>query len=495
MKREAVSHIISQLDRKYIDEAADFAADSRENNGERPSVTKRPRRFRWAAAAACLTLIAVIGSAAVAFAAEAREYRSAVAFFQENGLSTEGLSRTEVKAVFRDITRKSFTFSKTADVLQRAVPGWEIAQEEPTPEELAALWDKNVWQRPLARNGISYRVDYREIYDARREIDVLDKSVLECYRNGELLWSAEFGNFYVDGYSYTQEGTAVWGWNETYSSGETTHGWIARVDDEGTVLWQRRMEHGFQNEYVASVLSNGDGTWAVISRGDLKYLCLSRYDAAGNELAFHKTEVGNLGIWNAARLGDGYIVQMGHQINRETALLFKLDREGNVTDSYSYNADDCEYTLTDMVEFNGQVYLSAYAVPKQTDEGGRHEIANVLDYVFAKAEQSGGLWEISSEELTPLVRDNYTAVLLRCDPEDGVPKTFYEVKGSLGAGLAVNDAGQLEWEVQSVTSTFYSPATSAFTIGGTCKVYRYTFDGEGVLLQQTDTGETAPYHR
>ena len=177
------------------------------------------------------------------------------------------------------------------------------------------------------------------------------------------------------------------------------------------------------------------------------------------------------------------------------AHLFKMDRQGTLTEEFTYEGEDCDYHLTDMAEFGGQVYLSAYAVPKQSDEGGRHEIANVLDYVFAKAEASGGLWEISSEELTPLVRDNYTAVLLRCDPEDGVPKTFYEVKGSLGGKLAVNDAGQLDWEVQSVTSTFYSPATSAFTIGGTCKVFRYTFGADGALLQQTDTGETVPYHR
>ena len=108
-----------------------------------------------------------------------------------------------------------------------------------------------------------------------------------------------------------------------------------------------------------------------------------------------------------------------------------------------------------MVEFAGQVYLSSYAVPKQRDEGGRHEIASVLDYVFSK-----GDWEISSEELTPLVRENYTALLLLCDPEGGSPKTFYSVKGSLGESLSVNDSGQLEWHVDSVTSTFFSPATT-----------------------------------
>ena len=143
-----------------------------------------------------------------------------------------------------------------------------------------------------------------------------------------------------------------------------------------------------------------------------------------------------------------------------------------------------------MIEFGGRVYLSAYAVPKQTDGGGRHEIANILAYLF-----DNNIWEISSEELTPMVRDNYTAVLLLCDPEGGTPEIFYSVKGSLGGRLTVNDTGELGWDVESVVSTFFSPATNSFTIGGTCQVFCYTFDNAGTLLRQEDTGETVPYHR
>ena len=97
--------------------------------------------------------------------------------------------------------------------------------------------------------------------------------------------------------------------------------------------------------------------------------------------------------------------------------------------------------------------------------------------------------------MTPLVRENYTALLLLCDPEGGSPKTFYSVKGSLGESLSVNDSGQLEWHVDSVTSTFFSPATNSFTIGGTCKVFSYTFDAAGNLTEQKDTGDTVPYRR
>ena len=168
----------------------------------------------------------------------------------------------------------------------------------------------------------------------------------------------------------------------------------------------------------------------------------------------------------------------------------KLSRDGGTLDTFIYEGEDCDYTITDMIEFGGRVYLSAYAVPKQTDRGGRYEIADILAYLF-----DNNIWEISSEELTPMVRDNYTAVLLLCDPEGGAPETFYSVKGSLGGKLAINNTGELAWDVESVVDTFFSPATSSFTIGGTCQVFRYTFDEAGTLLRQEDTGETVPYRR
>jgi hypothetical protein len=443
--------------------------------------------------AACLAVFIVIGSASAAFAAEAKEYKTAAAFFEENGLSTEGLTRSEIKAVYRDITTKSFTNEKTAEVLQRAVPGWEIEQDEPTPKELKAMWDKNIWTKSISNKGVSYRIDPKYVWDQQKEFEVFDKSILECYQDGKLIWSAEFKDFYVEDCAYTKEGTVLWGQSGIFSSSDTTHGWIALVDEEGGLVWQKRLNHDFKNESVASVLRNGDGTLAVISRGDLKYLCLGCYDADGKELSFHKTAVGNFGIRNASRLGDGYIVQLWNPFSGDTALLCKMDREGVLTDNFSYEDDHSDYYITDMVEFEGQVYLSAYAVPKQQDEGGRHEIANVLDYVFSKG--AAGRVDITSEELTPVVRDNYTAMLLMCDPEGGTPKTFYSVKGSLGGKLSANEAGQLEWNVESITSTFYSPATNSFTIGGICKVFKYTFDTRGNLSGQKDTGDTVPYRR
>ncbi len=491
MKKEDVSQIINQIDEKNVKEATMFALENSRQSMPPERREKAPRRFRGKALAACLALIVIIGSTAAAAAAESKEYNNAVAFFEENGLSAEGLSRSEVKAVYRDITQKKFSYGKTADVIQQAVPGREISQHEPTPEEIAALWDGILFKNSVSGKGISFRIDTQYVTDEKRGFDVLEKSMLHCCQNGEILWTVEFRDFYISDYAHTKEGTVIWGSGEWFSSADPQYSWIALVDENGSIKWQKRLDHGFHNEFVASILANGDGTWAVISRGDLKFVCLSCYDSAGNERSFHKTEVGNYGIRNAARLGDGYIIQLWNQIHGETALLCKMDRDGTLTDSFSYEEDNTDYYITDMTEFAGQIYLSAYAVPKQRDEGGRHEIANILDYICSK---EGG-WNISSEELTPLIRDNYTAMLLICNPEGGDPRAFYSVKGSLGGDLAVNTEGQLEWNVESITTTLFSPYTNAYSIGGSCNVFCYTFDTEGSLIRQTDTGETTPYWR
>ncbi|MCI9487589.1 MAG: hypothetical protein HFI64_11640 [Lachnospiraceae bacterium] len=447
------------------------------------------------AAAACLVLAA--GLLGFSYVSEAREYRAALQFFEENGLSAEGLDRKDVKSVYRDITTGQFTYDKTAQVLEKSVtgqvPGKEIFQREPTPEELATLWDRR--NRELPESGVSYQIHYTEKTDEDRGFEVHDKSTLERYEDGVLVWAAEFSDFQVTDFAQVSDGTAVWGHTPTWSSEQPSSGWVAKVDEGGTVLWEREMGHGFCRESVSAILDNGDGTWAVISRGDLAYLCLSQYSDTGEELSFRKTEVGNYGIWNAARLEDGYLIQLGNNMSGEFASLAKLDRDGTLSGSFTYTGDDCHYHLRDMTEYNGRVYLSAYATPKESGDDSDNsiysELSGIMDHLF-----DNRLFDISSEELTPMIRENYTAVLLVCPPGGGAPETFYEMKGSLGAELAVNEEGELLWNTERISSDFFfSPATSSFSIGGTCRVFRYTFDEDGALVRQEDTGETVRFYR
>lgn len=466
---------------------------------EAPKIKKPNWIKKYGTIAACLVLLVSIGFGTYAYAAEVKEYNKAVQFFTRYELSTEGLTRGEIKNVYRDITTNSFTYSKTAEVIGNRltsdkIGGFEILQESPTPEDVENLWNYMNFRGGVTgndQNGINYK--YRFEYKDDNQL-YLDKSYLEKYNGEILLWSVSVSEFSIYDHSIVSDGVIIYGENDNWSSLQKSYAWVAKIDNNGELLWKRMLDHGFKNEYIASVLENDDGSLAILSRGDFEYLCLSKYSEDGKELHFQKNEVSNYGISNAVRFGDGYLVQLWSYLDNEYAKIVKLDCDGNLTDAFSYGVDDAYYYITDMIEFNGSIYLSAYAVPKLADEdqnaGGRYEIAAVLNYIHNKK-----VWSIPSEELTPVLRDNYTAMLLVCNSSSGEPQEFYSVKGSLGGKLSVSGDGDLLWDVESITTSYYSPATSSFSIGGTCYVFRYTFGKSGALISQEKTGEVTNYRR
>ena len=492
MKNKRLLNIIGEIDDRHIAEAAPATRKSR----------SKPIWIKWGTMAACFVLLISACFGTFAVAAEAAEYKAAVQFFNDYGMSTDGLTRGEIKAVYRDITTKSFSYSKTAEVIINSISadnvgGYEIMQDDPTPEDVENLWNYKNYNGGFigsTQTGVhyKYRSEYKE--DKTLGFEIHDKSYLEKYDGDELLWSVSVSDFWIEDYSIVSDGVIAYGRTATWSSNQKSHAWMAKIDLDGNLVWKKMLSNGFDREYISAVVENNDGSYAVFSRGDLKYFCLSQYAVDGKETHFHKTEVGNYGIWNAARFEDGYIVQLGSYMENEYAKIVKVDHEGNITDSFSYSDEDFYYSITDMIEFNGNIYLSAYAVPQLSNEepnaGSRYELANVLKYLF-----DNNIWEIASEELTPMVRDNYTAVLLVCEPKTGKPQEFFSVKGSLGGKLSVSDTGNLLWDVESITSTFFSPATSSFTIGGTSYVFRYAFDTSGLLMSQEKTEEVVNFRK
>ncbi len=451
--------------------------------------------------ATCFSVVIVIGCLfGATIYAEAKEYKQAVSFFSEYNLPAEGLSRDDIKRVYKDITTSSFVYGKTAEVITKSVGGYNLFQQSPTPQDIENLWNYrnshgyNIVQNSVQdKNGITYKFDSEYKFDRSLGFDVHDKSVFSKYLQGEMVWQAEFDDFWVEDYAVYKDTVVVYGQTPTWSSSQKSHAFIAMIDADGTIVWEKMLENGFHNEYIGAVVL-GDDRITVFSRGDLSYLCVNQYDIHGNAQGFKKTEIGNYGIWNAAKLGDGYIVQLWSYIANEHTKIVKIDAEGVLTDTFSYEANDCHYFITDMIEYNGNVYLSAYTVPVLEDEdkntGGQYEVASILNYIF-----DNQLFDISNEQLTKLVRDTYSAVLLVCDRDFGTPLEFYSAKGSLGGALTISDDGKLLWNVESITDTYFSPMTSSFSIGGASSVYRYTFAENGTMISQEKTGEFVDFRR
>lgn len=503
-RKTKISDTIGEIDDKYVSEADKAWQESQTKEiGWNPESERKPlrlpRRNGWIVAVAAALAVALLGASAVVITTEAREYKAAVTFFEENELPTEGLTRAEIKEVYRDITTRRFVSPKTEELIRERVAGVMILQDEPTPEDLAKAWDFDwsKWKDSLRTSGYSYEIQITEKRNQESGYDEFEKSIVECYESSELTWTAEISDFAVQRCFHIAEGTVVWGYeNLPMRSTADTYRWISwlgLVNDQGTVLWTKPLEHGFEQEYIAGVVDNGDGTLAVISCGSLSELVLSQYDLTGKERSsFTNDSFTNGAAMDAIRVEDGYLVRVEQSREKYRAHMVRIDRKANVLEAYDYESEDELYYLTAMIQYGGKIYLSGYTVPRQenTDGSRSSEILNIWKRIM---EKGPGDPEIN-EWLTPLARANYTAILLVCDSDIGKPQAFWSVEGSLGGALSVNGAGELEWDVESIESTFTS-AFSSFSIGGTCKVFRYIFDAKGSLLEQKDTGETAVYRR
>ena len=115
---------------------------------EAASVAPRKKRYStlkaWVAISACLVLLISATLGAYAFAKETKRYNDAVAFFDDYDLKTDGLSRAEIKRVYRDIITKSFSYSKTSEVIinsmsSEQLSGYEILQENITSEYIGSM--------------------------------------------------------------------------------------------------------------------------------------------------------------------------------------------------------------------------------------------------------------------------------------------------------------------------------------------------------------------
>lgn len=476
------------------------ALPSRESRKSRKVLSS----WRLAAAiAACVVVLVGAGFGTYAYAAEVKEYNEAVQFFSDNGLSTDGLTRGEIKAVHRDITTESFSYAKTADVIASSltegqIPGYEIEQAAPTPEDLEKLWAYMEANRGLILSqdtqGIHYETRREEKMDETLGFKIHDKSYLEQYDGDTLVWSVAFPEFEMWEFQVVSDGVIAYGETDTWSTTQPYDGWIAKVDTEGNLLWKRTTGNDFEKESIHAVFENAEGGYDVISRGDLYSLCVTRFTADGERVSFQQNETDKYLVPIIRQVSNGYVALLSDYNSKDCAHVVYLDSMGKALQTYYYSSEDVYYYIRDMVEFEGKIYISAYSTPSLEDEtknaGGRYDIANVQNYLH-----DNNIRFLTNEEATQLMRENFTAVLLVCDLQTGTPQEFYSAEGSLGGELAVSVTGQLLWDVESITRVHYSPTTSAYTYGGESYVYRYTFDESGTLLFQEKTDELRHFYK
>ena len=501
MKKEEISEILNNIDVKYIEEAEDYTGTRVSATETAAAANSHRFRFRWAFAAAALVLLIVAGSTFFAVRAEAMEYNKALEFFDSNGLSTEGLNRAEIKAVYRDITTKSFTYGKTAEVITKDIPGYAVEQESLSSETLAAIWEKNYEHPSVDEYGYSYQVEYKYAENG----GYVTETTIICTHAGVEQWRSSFPDIQLVHSTTAKNGSLVYG-TLTYFEGDRgyTKDYIAFLNNNGVKKWEYYLDHGLVSESLVAVLPGKGNNFDVfssffVSETQERHLCYIRLDKNGKEISFKDILQGPYSFINATRFGNGFLLHIAEWYSTEpgsTARLLRLDSKGTPLGEISYTADNCKYFITDMIEFGGKLILSAYAVPLKNDGSGQTCLS--FDELDKYIEETYGYSRRSSEarselDITGFIKRNFTAVLLLCDSESATPTLFYSVKeATVGSGsLFVNDSNELEWTVKSIEYVTHHSFSSQ-TLGiqaNDCINLKYCFNNSGALLRIIDTGE------
>lgn len=474
------------------------------NSKRSKKVTGTVRRIL--AAAACIALLLSAGFGVYAYAAANREYKNALTFFYENELSTEGLTKSEIKEVYRDFYSHSFANDLTTNVLLNSRPdmvrGYEIMGD-------SSEWDTSLPDTSLSEYKTPVYYEFERVYtdiegtynpqtNAYRQ--QFEESIFRKYHNGEKVWEISFEDIQI--YDYygdpvdDSKPVLVYGTGLSAPDSRDEIVTLIALDTDGTILWETVQNNTPGSDHIDAVLSNPDGSYTTFGRcdttpEDLNYcLCVNKYDKKGSPLWFKTIDIKDRIIKNVALTESGYLMHLSSYVIADFAHVLKLDFEGNVVGDFSYESEEYDFYIADFCELNDTVYISGYTAPKIE----KNVVAyNMRDVLFLRSELASNVTR-SHEELLDMFRDNFTAVLLACESGSGSPKEFYSVAGSLGDEVYVaNDS--VCWFTKDIIDCSYSPqeikmigdvghVTSQTKLAILCRFYANIFNADGTFKEQ-----------
>ena len=480
---------------------------------------QRPKRHLRYIALAASFLILLVGVGTYT-AVEAAEYQKALSFFEDNQLSPDGLTRNEIKHIYRDIITESFAYDKTAEVIldsiHNTVGGYQLPSPVPSTEDIERLWAyKNEWGRFLPPSltptltGISYigftDRDAPDDFAAQPETGYFRQ-----YLDGKPQWSVAFEGKDIDGYRPYRDSVYIWGSNYISCYNSTNPPpmglWIARLTADGKIIWSTEIQRESDTMGIRTVAITQDNVSVFYQKNSTVYFdCLNQ---DGKLLSQGSLPVDSYTfITNAARLGEDYLIQLSEYTTEAASIdkhaqLLRIDGEGNILGSYVFSTPGKLYFISDMIEYNGSVWVSAFTVsPREDKEYDANRTAfnyawdyaceqvGDLDYHHADITSERKALDLLGKEMLPFFRECYEAVLLRCDPESGAAQEFYTAEGCLGNRFSISESGELIWKVDSPAEVVIPGSLDSWVPYLVSYVHRYIFDMNGNMVKIEKTSE------
>lgn len=442
-----------------------------------------------------IMFISIIGLSTYAIKVEVKEYQNAVDFFEANELSLDGLTRYEIKEIYKDITTNKFEYKKTGEVIVESikskVPGYSIEIDNVSSSELTSvweLWDKLRKQEANPITGVYYDYDSYIVENDNHTLDCT-KYIFTKYEDGKECWNLDI-YYTIDGYIEKDNYLLVYGDQLHYYSTEyAKKTYITKVSTEGEIIWEKEFDDS--NRFYKIFVNNDDSITAFTNKTyQTTYLKIYNLNSNGVIIDSPENYFEDCRLENIVKLKDYYLVYLeDRDLNAKFA---KINFDGKLESEISYHDEKYRYFFNDMIEYEGQVYLSAYAFPYFEDTYyGWGEIRDILDTIY-KLEEKHEI--VTDEYVLDLFKNHYKAVLFICDNNTSDLKTFYSVDSAIGSNFILGN-NNLIWNVEYFESMMYSPATSSFTFGGVTRVYNYIYNDKGQFIGINKSDELRVFRR
>lgn len=507
---QELDSVLETMDDKLPDEVN--AQKIRSLAMQKAGVTKRVDWRRVFLVAACIALVAAV--LVGCYVAEKAEYDSAVKFFDLNDFDTEGLSRDDIKRVYRDFTTERFDYDKSYELLDNSrevttVAGADIRIMNSVNNDLN-LTNGYLWNR-ASDKGVSYvyNSDVGTAYGKDDEgYTYYRDTCIEKFLDGKVVWRADFErDFYIEGYDVRDGKVLVWGDDMYDTKRDLIHTAVALVDDaDGTILWEQTLDSSYDFDEYSEAALGDNGRIAVLTIAcnnrfaDWDVRVFRALNEDGKIVTEHEQKMEKI-LYNhlLTSLSDGWLAEIQYEVNGSDTdngvveyqpRLVKFNFDGEIMREWTLTENDNIGEIVSVKEYGGKIWISEQARPNNSELYAGDDITDLPD--------PDKPFENYTDEWRDRARKEFSSVLIVLDPESAKPEQFFSVGGTMPVGVlgdgnnndfSVDDDGNLVWHIGRIIRCGDSPYTSSFSIYGITRQYDYTFDSDIHNLRQEKTDQ------
>lgn len=277
--------------------------------------------------------------------------------------------------------------------------------------------------------------------------------------------------------------------------------WLALLDEKRDVLWVNIAGNGYDYERISKIIIKDDIITAIGHRWETSpdyysEVLITQYSVDGEKLSFGKT-----GIYGRARVivdvEDEYYVFVDEELGINDSI-YRISPNGDAERIYVCADEEKNerYTITDMCESDGKLYLSGYSRNVESYNLPQQELADDFftndEWVETRQNANGQYYSYLTDSKLAKLRDVYTAVLFEYDIETGKCVELKRMEKSIGGEVEVNENSEICWNVEDIKVVV---RPRPFDIIGETEIVTYYYDMDGELIREEKNDEKGTYVR